>query len=206
MKNRLTIAVDIDDVLAANAEHFVAFSNKKWGTNLKPDDYSEHWAEIWKVDYEEESRRRDVIVKNKVFLKHRFFDDAKPALEELKKNFRLVVVSSRGPGVREDTIQWLNKEFEGIFDGIDFAPIWDSRELHTLEKLKFTKADLLQQIGADYLIDDQPKHCLAAADAGIKAVIFGDYKWNRDIKLRPNMIRAKTWSEVLEYFEREQGR
>ena len=65
-----------------------------------------------------------------------------------------------------------------------------------------TKAEICAEIGADYLVDDQPKHCLAAAKAGIKTILFGDYKWNRDTKLMPNMVRAKNWQEVLEYFTR----
>jgi len=78
--------------------------------------------------------------------------------------------------------------------------MWDRTDLHILERLKGTKNDVIKQIGADYLIDDQPKHCIAAAKAGIKTVLFGDYKWNRDLKLRKNMVRARNWQEVLEYF------
>lgn len=198
-----TIAVDIDDVLAANAEGFVKFSNERWGTNLTPDDYTEHWAQMWHTDYEEEKKRRDEIIAAKVFVNHRFFTEAKPVLKELKKKFRLVIVSSRGPAIRDETIKWLDKEFKDIFEEIHFAPIWDDMEKHTLEKLKYTKAEILQQIGADYLVDDQPKHCVAAAEAGIKAVLFGDYKWNRDIKLKKDMYRAKNWQEVLDFFHAE---
>lgn len=200
-KVKPTIAVDIDDVLAANAEAFVKFSNERWGTTLNPDDYSEHWAEMWKIDYDEESKRRDVIIREKIFTKHEFFDEAKPALEILKKKYRLVIVSSRGPRIRSETIEWINKSFPGVFDEIHFAKIWDATDVHTLEKLKITKAEILKQIGANYLIDDQPKHCVAAAEAGVKSIIFGDYMWNRDVKMTKNMVRAKNWQEVLEYFD-----
>ena len=195
-----TIAVDIDDVLAANAENFVRFSNKRWGTNLKPDDYTEHWAELWKVDFDEVDKRRDVIIKEQLFLKHRFFDEAKPVLKKLTKNYKLFVVSSRSNRIQKDTIDWINKEYGDIFSGIHFADMWNRTDLHILERLKGTKNDVIKQIGADYLIDDQPKHCIAAAKAGIKTVLFGDYKWNRDLKLRKNMVRARNWQEVLEYF------
>lgn len=194
-----TIAIDIDDVLAANAENFVKFSNKKWDTNLKPDDYSEHWAEMWKVDIEEVEKRRDIIIAEKVFIKHKAFEEAKAVLKKLAKNYKMVIVSSRGPRVQADTIEWVHKNFQGIFSEVHFAKIWD-RPIHILEQLKMTKAETCQEIGADYLIDDQPKHCLAAAEAGIRTVLFGDYKWNRDVKLGPNMVRARNWNEVLEYF------
>lgn len=203
--NKPTIAVDIDDVLAANAEAFVDFSNQRWGTHLTPDDYSEHWAEMWGVDNEEVDRRRDVIVKEKLFTKHRFFEDAKPALIKLSKAYNLVVASSRSKYVQQDTVDWINNEYEGIFKGLHFADMWNKHDLHVLHKLKMTKTELLSEIGADYLIDDQPKHCIAAAEAGVKALLFGDYAWNRDTKLTPNMVRAKNWQEVLDYFD-GQGR
>lgn len=199
-ENKPVIAVDIDDVLAANAEGFANFSNKKWGTKLTADDYDEHWAQMWQVDYEEENRRREVIIEHKLFIKHRFFNEAKPVLKKLKQSYRLIIVSSRGPRIREDTVEWLTKEYGNLFEEIHFAPIWDDVTKHTLEKLKYTKADFLLELGADYLIDDQPKHCLAAVKAGIKTILFGDYKWNRHVELLPNMVRAKNGHEVSEYF------
>lgn len=195
-----TIAVDIDDVLAANAEGFVEFSNKRWGTHLKPDDYTEHWAEMWGVDLEEVEKRRDVIVEERVFLKHRLFEEAQSALKKLAKNYKLVVVSSRGPRVQADTIDWINQSFDGIFSEVHFAKIWD-RPINILEQLKMTKAEVRREIGADYLIDDQPKHCLAAAQAGITASLFGDYKRTRVNNLPKNVIKVKSWPAVLEYFD-----
>lgn len=49
-------------------------------------------------------------------------------------------------------------------------------------------------------IDDQLKHCQAAASLGIKAVLLGDYPWNRTEKLPSGVTRCKDWPAVLEYF------
>ena len=194
-----TIAIDIDDVLAANAEGFVEFSNQRWGTHLKPDDYTEHWAEMWGVDFEEVEKRRNIIVKERLFLNHRLFEEAHSVLKKLAKNYKLVVVSFRGPRVQADTIDWINQSFDGIFSEVHFAKIWD-RPIHILEQLKMTKAEVCREIGADYLVDDQPKHCLAAAEAGITALLFGDYKWTRVNNLPKNVIKVRNWPAVLEYF------
>lgn len=197
-----TIAIDIDDVLAANAEGFIKFSNRRWGTRLKPDDFTEHWAKLWGIDHKEVERRRDVILKSKVHMTYRFFDEAKPVLKKLAKNYRLVIVSSRSKQISKDTTDWIKENFGEIFSEIHYAKIWDDFDRPVTEKLKMTKAQILREIGADYLIDDQPKHCVAAAKAGIKALLFGDYKWNRNFKLKQNMVRVKNWQEVLEYFTR----
>lgn len=57
MIDKQVLAIDIDDVLAANAAGFVRFSNERWGTNLAVDDYDEHWAKVWEVDEVETARR-----------------------------------------------------------------------------------------------------------------------------------------------------
>jgi 5'(3')-deoxyribonucleotidase len=199
--NRKTIAVDIDDVLAANAEAFIEFSNERWGTNLTPDDYTEHWAEMWDVDHAEADSRGDVIFEERIFLKHRFFDEAKPVLRHLTKRYNLVVASSRNARIQKETTAWITKEYSGIFSAFHFADIWHQREISIDERNKMTKAVMLKEIGADYLIDDQPKHCLAAAEAGLTSLLFGDYRWNRDIKLPKNVYRAKTWQTVQEFFD-----
>jgi 5'(3')-deoxyribonucleotidase len=198
--SKQTIAIDIDDVLAANAEGFVAFSNKRWGTHLTPDDYSEHWAQMWRVDLDEVESRRRVLLEERVFTSHRFFDEAKPVLEKLKSRYKLVIVSSRRREIEKDTLPWLKKEFGGLFDAIHFAGIWDNGE-SILKQINMTKAKVLIELGADYLIDDQPKHCFAAAEAGLTALLFGDYGWNRDLKLMPGVVKVNNWQAVEEYFD-----
>lgn len=196
-----TIAVDIDDVLSANAAGFVRYCNQKWGTNLSVDDYTEHWGQMWQVDDHETELRSKHIHENisEVVGNYSHDESAKEVLKKLSKCYKLVIVTSRRRSVEKDTFEWLEKYFGGIFEEVHFAGIWDTAE--SLDnKVKATKADVLQQVGADYLIDDQPKHCIAAADAGIISLLFGDYKWNRDVELSNNMIRTKTWSDVLEYF------
>ncbi len=200
-----TIAFDIDDVLAANAEGFTEFSNNRWGTHLKPDDYTEHWSEMWGIDHTETVKRRNLILSEKLFTSYRFFNEAKAVLNKLSQSYKLVVVSSRSNEIHKETLEWLNSEFKAIFSEIHFAQIWDDPNLHVLKKLKMTKTDVCQQIGADYLVDDQPKHCIAAAKAGITAVLFGEYGWNRNVKLIKNLIRALNWEEVQKYFD-EQAR
>ncbi|MBI2285824.1 hypothetical protein HYU82_03300 [Candidatus Saccharibacteria bacterium] len=202
---RKTIAVDIDDVLAANAEAFIDYSNRKWGTRLTVDDFTEHWAEMWRVDYEEENRRSKEFHKSGIFINYRSDREAKPVLKELSKDYKLVVATSRHQVIYTETLKWIEKNFKDVFTEVHFAGMWDDWEKHTLDKLKITKAEICKQIGADYLIDDQPKHCFAAAEAGITSLLFGDYRWNRNVKLRKNTVRVKNWREVLEYFN-DKGR
>jgi len=199
------IAVDIDDVLAANAEGFAEFSNRRWGTNLKPDDYTEHWAELWAIDISEVQKRKEILFKEKVFTNHRSIEQAKDVLDHLKKKYRLVILSSRQRIIHKDTIDWIEKEFNGVFSEFHFADMWDRTDLDIHTRLNSTKTDIAKQIGANYLIDDQPKHCQAAAKAGIIALLFGNYGWTKGIKPTQNMYKVKSWLEVKRFFD-EQGR
>ena len=199
--SRQTIAVDVDEVLAQFAESFVEFSNQRWGTRLSPEDWDEHWSRLWGTEHRETDKRAQDIYRSDTFRRARRVDTAEEALRKLSSNYRLVVVTSRHRAVSKDTLDWLEEHFGALFEEVHFAGIWDDLERSMHERLKATKTEICRQIGADYLIDDAPKHCIAVAGAGINAVLFGDYKWNRNVKLMPNMVRAKNWQEVLDYFD-----
>lgn len=197
-----TIAVDIDDVLSASAEAFIAFSNKQWGHTLSVDDYLEEWAVVWQVDLDEAARRSDLIhtYGDVIIASHRVFDNAYQVLKKLSLRFNLIIVTSRRKVMQPATEEWINQYFPNIFSAIHYAGIWDS-EKHISEMVKATKADLCLELGADYLIDDQPKHCIAAAEAGIQSILFGDYKWNRYDVVPSRVTRIHSWAEVEEYFD-----
>ena len=195
-----TIAVDVDDVLAASAEGWVKYSNETWGTNLKLEDYQEDWAQTWGVDYDESERRATIIHETGVMDTYGHFPDAKEVLTELAESYRLVVTTSRMEAVREGTIAWLDQYYGGIFEDVHLAGFYDKGNQY--EGLQMTKAGLLQSIGADYLIDDQPKHCFAAAEVGMEALLFGDYKWNRALDTIPKgVVWCKNWAEVKKFFD-----
>jgi len=194
------IAVDVDDVLASSAEDFVAYSNKKWGTRLTVDDYTEHWAEMWGVDQKELQKRAQHIYKSGIQKSFRRFDEAETVLRELANKYDLVITTSRHRLVQKSTLEWLDRHFKGIFSEIHFAGIWDAGH-ETLHALNLTKADLHQRLGVAYMIDDHPKHCFAAANVGVQALLFGDYKWNRDTNLPKNVTRVKDWQSVKDFFD-----
>lgn len=200
------IAIDIDDVLADNAAGFVAYSNYRWGTSLTVSDYIEDWASVWKLehDIEEVIRRRDEFVTSTTHSELKPIDGAKDVLIRLSRNFELSIVTSRMKLMKDGTRQWLDKHYEGIFsyDMVHHAGIWD--EL-TAESVKATKSGVVDSINADYLIDDQLKHCEAVAETGKKAILFGDYAWNQTEQLPERIVRLRDWKSVEAYFGKELG-
>lgn len=193
------IAIDVDDVLAASAESWVGFSNEKWGTHLTVDDYDEDWAKMWGVDHEEQIKRAQTVYDSLIVSDFRRYDAALPVLKELTKKYELVIATSRIQAMHAETREWLDKHYAGIFSDFHGSGLFD---VLTPDSPKGTKADLIKRIGADYLIDDQPKHCLAVADLGIETILFGDYSWNRDIgEIPPRVTRCVDWAAVGKYFD-----
>ncbi len=197
---RKTIAVDIDDVLSVNAPAFINFSNKKWGTSLTIEDFHEDWATMWKVDHDEVVDRIQHMDEVRLFRQYEHIGDAAPVLTKLAQSYKLVIATARRKTLVTDTNEWINQYFPDIFTEVHYAGIWDDATKRTGAHLK-TKTDLVRQIGADFLIDDQPKHCVAAAQVGIQTVLFGDYPWNRNIPASQGMVRAHNWKEVESYFD-----
>lgn len=191
-----TIAIDIDDVIAAHVEAFVLYSNSNFGTSLSPEDYREHWSELWRVGHDEVERRALKFHAESSVAYYDHFQEAPAALSELSRHFNLVVVTARRKIDVEATHEWLKRHFPGVFSDIHFVPIWEPDNTTT-------KADICHQINAEYLIDDLPRHCNVAARGGIKALLFGNYSWNRSESIEPGVERVHTWQKVLEFFNVE---
>lgn len=188
-----SIAIDLDDVLAAHAEAFVQFSNERYKTNLTVDDYTDHWGEIWRVEEEEAERRSAEFHTPGVAMAFGAKSEAIDTLRKLKEHYDLFVVTARNKKLIDITREWLDKEFPGIFSGIHFVPIWEPNN-------RITKAEISKEIGATYLIDDLVQHCNLAAEAGMIAILFGHYSWNRDDPLNKNVVRLKDWHSVGAFF------
>ena len=192
-----TVAIDVDDVLAASADGFVAWSNETFGTNLTTHDYQEHWADMWRVDHAEVSRRADLYHASGYHEKFAPIDDAYDVLQALKEQFRLIVITSRRTSGSSVTLRWLETHYAGIFEDVIYSGFYDAI---TEKSFALTKGDIAKRAGVDFLVDDQVKHVIAAAEAGIPAVLFGDYPWNKSDALPARVTRAHDWKAVLQYF------
>jgi 5'(3')-deoxyribonucleotidase len=191
------IAVDIDDVLSRSAQAVVAYSNEHWGHSLTADDFNERLAEMWQVEEKEAERRWTEYMASGNFGIHGVVADAKTVLESLRNRYQLIAVTSRRGELADITQEWLDSNYPGLVERVVHSGFYGKGNA---DAHQMTKADILTQMGARYLIDDQPKHCIGAAEVGIRAVLFGDYGWNRDIMLPAGVVRCKDWAAVQEYF------
>jgi uncharacterized HAD superfamily protein len=201
MSKQQIVAVDLDDVLAANAEGFVSFSNQRWGTKLKAEDFQENLEKLWGIDHDEAQRRFAVFAASDAVSNYTYFEAAQPVLEKLAERYKLVIVTSRRSSLKHATAAWLNLHFKGVFQEVHHSGFYDSPERGGHLR---NKGELCREVGADYLIDDHLKHCQAAAEAGVESLLFGDYSWNKAKSLPSGVTRVSDWPAVLDYFD-EQG-
>lgn len=190
------LAIDIDNVLAASAESFLEISNKLFGDHITFADFNEDWQTMWGVDHEEAERRGEVLRAHKYQKDYLPVEGAVSAINELGKRYKLVLVTSRRKFAEELTQNWLKQHFDYPFDTIVFADFWDDTKTSKDGHLRH-KGDLFTQVGADFVIDDQLKHCIAAAEQGAQAILFGDYPWNQIDELPSGILRCKDWAEVV---------
>jgi 5'(3')-deoxyribonucleotidase len=200
MGRRQIIAIDVDDVLSQTAKAFIDWSNREYGLNLTVDDYQEDWGAVWGVDTEERERRAKYLLKSPLIGDISPVEEAGPVLEKLSKQYELAIITSRRSVIKDITIEWINKYFPGIFSdkAIYFAGMWDNI---TDESIHVTKSGAATKLGVDFLIDDQLKHCLSAAEHGIQAILMGDYKWNHSDSLPRGVTRVKNWGDIGRYFD-----
>lgn len=195
------IAVDVDDVLAGINRAMMEFVNKEFGTNLTWDDYTapgeyhQYWEKIWGVSNEEAERRYQAFVEAESHGNLPLIDGATQAIDHLKKRFELVIITARDHKHKDETHQWLAQHFPQTFKDVLFLPLneEDGKKVH--------KAVVAKEIGASYLIDDNVDHCTVAHQAGITALLFGDYGWNKHHQIPKGVIRVKDWQAVKEHFD-----
>lgn len=197
MPDKKTIAIDIDDVLADSTDALRLVVNKRLNLDLSPEDYRieadypKYYESVWqqngiggKITYAE--LESGMIQDQSHIVPHR---DARLALRELAKRYRLIVMTSRPASWRKATERWLRRYFPDTFEEILFTEETDGK----------SKGWLCNKCGADWLIDDNVEHAQSAIDAGVEVILFGDYGWHH--KVPPHMHRRRSWKQVLEYFD-----
>lgn len=194
------IAVDVDDVLADEKEDVRKFINKRYNLRHTPEDYmieapyGKYFERVWGVKVEKGLEMYEAYFSAGIKAKHKPVKGAVETIGKLEKSYNFAVVTSRGDRSFVFTHAWLEGHFPKVFKQVAFVPIWSKDK-------EVTKAAICKEIGAVYLIDDNAEHCNLAQEAGVQALLFGEYGWNRNVELGKDVIRVRNWQEVLEYFD-----
>ncbi|CAI7908374.1 unnamed protein product, partial [Closterium sp. NIES-53] len=117
------------------------------------------------------------------FFKSTHFNDGIPiipgafdTLRRLSHFTDLVVVTSRQHVIREPTLEWLDNHFPGVFSSVHFGNHF------ALEGTPRPKSEMCRELGAEVLIDDNPRYAMECAEHGIQVLLFDwllQYPWSK---------------------------
>ena len=98
------------------------------------------------------------------------------ALQRLKEDHELAVVTSRQFAIQEATLEWIYRTYPDTFDSVHFGNHWAKAGMSR------KKSEICRQIGADVLIDDNPMYAYDCASAGMQVLLFNwdlAYPWSQ---------------------------
>lgn len=195
------IAVDLDDVLSSQVDAMINFLAAAHDVHLNADDFKapgNYWSYFENmpgIDPEKREQWFNEFLDAKTPYTQTISAEVVESLQRLKgMGYTLEIVTSRGKDWQKGTEEWLEKHQPNVFNNIHFVELWGTKSK------KATKAEICQQIGAGYLIDDNVEHCNLAAESGVTALLFGEFGWNLYHEVHPKVQRVKDWAEVVEFF------
>jgi uncharacterized HAD superfamily protein len=188
--NKLTIALDCDDVIVPTAPLIIDWYNKTYGAKLTLGQFYSHDLTAWAAPDEETAIRRvDAFLMSEEYQNAAPFTEAIKAIQKLAAHHELHMVTGRPDFLTEATTRMLAKYFPDVFKTVEFTNFFGQKPR--------SKAEVCQQLNIDLLIDDHLHHAQVVAECGIKALLFGEYPWNETDTLPKGIQRVKGWQEVL---------
>eukprot|EP00250_Pteridium_aquilinum_P012833 c20973_g1_i1 orf=837-1901(+) len=194
---RLQVAVDVDEVLGSflcSLNTFIAEQHL-----LKYDIAEYHVYDFMKVWGCSQAEANDRV---HAFFESEHFKDgiipipgAHRSLLQLAEFCHLVVVTSRQHVIRNQTLDWIERHYSGIFSDVYFGNHF------ALEGEARPKSEICRSIGAEILIDDNPRYAVECAQQGIEVLLFDynySYPWSKtlDGPVHPLITRVESWQDI----------
>ncbi|KNZ79631.1 hypothetical protein J132_08933 [Termitomyces sp. J132] len=179
------IAVDLDDVLSQTNQMVADWHNTQYGTDMDISMF--YYYYYWKNPYwgtptetfikVEKFYETDLIFKTKVV------PGAREGVQALKNmGFRLVIVTARAEDKADESWDWANRHFPGLFENIICTGQFkDAHKTGHELVTKLSKAQVCADLKAVLLIDDSVENALQCAThkEPTQVLLFGNYEWNK---------------------------
>ncbi len=185
------LAVDFDDVVAGFNAAFVQYNNEYFGTNIPYEGiYTYDMPLLYGVD-------SDTLHRRVMEFCHEHHDRIEPiegaleSLAELKRRYRLEIVTSRCESIMAVTLGWNQVHAFRLFSAAHFTNGFATK----FPERRRTKLEVCRKIGAVAHIDDAVSHANEVADAGIP-VFLPTRPWNKGAELSVGVVRVTDWDEI----------
>jgi uncharacterized HAD superfamily protein len=184
----LTIALDLDEVLAEFFDALLKYHYKKTGKLYTKQDFPKwEWWPLLGETKEQAIKNVDEFHESHSLEDISTIKGAEQAIKELSKNNELIIITSRPIRFKEKAESWIYHHFKNKINVINAGDFHKGQAS--------TKAEICKELGIFILIEDSPQTALECADAGIKVILF-NYPWNKAL-LHKNIIRVNNWDEAM---------
>lgn len=188
----MAIIFDMDEVLTDLITSVNNYYNRLHGTHFTRADYTTcNWWEVWNCTYEEADRICHDFITGPEGEKIAPFPGSVEGIRKLRKDYQLVVATSRKFEYEDLTRTWLAKTYgSGTFHEVYLLNQYGEEQ----EPLK--KSAIAQTVGARLAVDDQVRHVFDYAAVGVPCLVL-DSPWNVDEILPPLAKRVFSWDDLL---------
>ena len=192
----MKIGVDFDQILCDFMTPLIEFHNDRYGTKLKLQDFFSY--DFWKVWG---GTRDEAIDKVYDFHGTKYFKEIKPikdsqcSLKKLKENNELFVITSKQDVFQEETRNWIECEFPGIFSEIYFTNHYSKTGKEKSKKV------ICDSLGIDLMIEDSlvySEECVSSK----RKVFLLDNPWNKSEYLPAGIVRVSSWKEIVDKIDK----
>ena len=114
------------------------------------------------------------------------------AIEWLRHDHSLPIITSRPETIRERTAALVEKHFPPVFDGIHFLNHYRDDGTRSRER---TKGEVCKALGVRVFVEDALENAVSVADEGIPVLLF-DVPWNQG-ELPAGITRVFGWRDAL---------
>ncbi|RZB72030.1 uncharacterized protein LOC114381050 [Glycine soja] len=197
LSQKLVVAVDVDEVLGNFVSALNKFIADRYSSNYSVSEYHVYeFCKIWNCSRDEADIRVHEFFKTPYFKSGIHpLPGAQMALQKLSRFCSLSVVTSRQNAIKDRTIEWIEKNYPGLFREIHFGNHF------ALDGVSRPKSEICRSLKAKVLIDDNPRYAIECADVGIRVLLFdyeNSYLWckNESVDQHPLVTKVKNWEEV----------
>lgn len=203
------IAIDFDDTLSYTNLTICKWHNEKYGTNISIDDFHSYyyWKNPgWGTPAEAAAKVREFLL-SPIANEIPPIEGAQRGTKRLKEaGYKLVVITARIHDIANESVEWLEKHFPGIFDTIYFTsalqedteqpvteisgpPAHKHTNSHPTDprgeyipaySVPRKKSDMCLHVGAIALIDDAIENAFDVYENArmVECLVYGQWKWN----------------------------
>ncbi|XP_042486519.1 uncharacterized protein LOC122066743 isoform X1 [Macadamia integrifolia] len=197
MPKKFIVAVDVDEVLGSFISALNKFIADRYSLSCSVSEYHVYeFFKIWNCSRDEADIRVHEFFKTSYFKTGIHpIPGSQRILQKLSSFCDLSVVTSRQNVIKDHTIEWIEKYYPGLFREIHFGNHF------ALDGISRKKSDICRSLGAQVLIDDNPRYAVECAEVGIRVLLFdyqNSYPWCKtgSDNLHPLVTKVHDWEEV----------